>query len=276
MLSGKVACGEYNIPVVDFKLLVNGTADQRSQAIRDLGRACEDWGFFMVINHGVHEALKEAVMKAFIEVLSFPEEETAEYLEAASMDPIQIGTGYYSATDEAQHLRHYLKMFVHPEFHCPAKPKKLRDVAAKFATQTRHLMQQLAMAISESLGLHDSRIPQALNIDSSIQMLAQNHYPAYTGTEGVATALPPHTDPGIFALIFQNGVDGLQVQHNGQWILATPVPGAFFVLAGDQLEIVTNERYRAVIHRAVIGHEQARTSVISMLAPCPDAVIEPV
>jgi isopenicillin N synthase-like dioxygenase len=36
------------IPVVDLDVLANGDADQRSEAIRHLGRACEDWGFFMV------------------------------------------------------------------------------------------------------------------------------------------------------------------------------------------------------------------------------------
>jgi hypothetical protein len=40
--------GSGGIPFVDFDVLVNDAADQRAQAIRDLGRACEDWGFFMV------------------------------------------------------------------------------------------------------------------------------------------------------------------------------------------------------------------------------------
>jgi hypothetical protein len=39
---------EDGIPVVDLDVLANGEADQRSEAIRDLGRACAEWGFFMV------------------------------------------------------------------------------------------------------------------------------------------------------------------------------------------------------------------------------------
>jgi len=47
--SDVATCGaDGGIPVVDFDVLVNGTADRRAWAIRDLGRACEDWGFFMV------------------------------------------------------------------------------------------------------------------------------------------------------------------------------------------------------------------------------------
>ena len=38
-----------SIPVIDFSLLTSGNPDQRSKAIQDLHRACEEWGFFMVI-----------------------------------------------------------------------------------------------------------------------------------------------------------------------------------------------------------------------------------
>ncbi|RLM58058.1 Flavonol synthase/flavanone 3-hydroxylase [Panicum miliaceum] len=152
--------GSGGIPVVDFDVLVNDAADQRAQAIRDLGRACEDWGFFMVINHGVPESLQEAVTEACEELLASPEEEKARYTAAGPMDP--------------------------------------------------------------------------------------------------------------------NGVDGLEVKHGGRWLLAKPHPGALFVLAGDQLEIVSNEKYKAVVHRAVVGGEKERISFVSMVAPCLDAVVEPV
>ncbi|CAO2191819.1 unnamed protein product [Urochloa humidicola] len=92
--------GDDGIPVVDFDVLVNGAADQRAQAIRDLGRACEDWGFFMVINHGVPEELKEAMMETSKELFGLPEEEKAEHLEAGPMDPTRIGTGFFSSTHQ--------------------------------------------------------------------------------------------------------------------------------------------------------------------------------
>jgi hypothetical protein len=42
---------EEPIPVIDFSLLAYGTPDQRSTIIQELGRACKDWGFFMVIKY---------------------------------------------------------------------------------------------------------------------------------------------------------------------------------------------------------------------------------
>ncbi|EMS54532.1 Flavonol synthase/flavanone 3-hydroxylase [Triticum urartu] len=148
------------IPVVDLAVLLNGDAGERSQAIRHLGRACQHWGFFMVTNHGVPEALQSAMMDACRELFGLPPEEKAEFMDAGPMDP--------------------------------------------------------------------------------------------------------------------NAVDGLQVMHDGRWLLAKPIPGAFFVIAGDQLEIVSNGRYKGVLHRALVDREQARMSCVSLIGPCLDAVVEPV
>lgn len=42
------------------------------------------------------------------------------------------------------------------------------------------------------------------------------------------------------------------------------------------VQIVSNGRYKAVIHRAVVGGEQERMSVVSMVSPSMDTVVEPV
>ena len=39
---------------------------------------------------------------------------------------------------------------------------------------------------------------------------------------------------------------------------------------------MSNGRYKGVLHRAVVGGERARMSVVSMISPCLDAVVEPV
>lgn len=39
---------EDSIPTIDFSLLTTGTPHQRSKVVNELGKACHDWGFFMV------------------------------------------------------------------------------------------------------------------------------------------------------------------------------------------------------------------------------------
>ncbi|VAI27308.1 unnamed protein product [Triticum turgidum subsp. durum] len=157
-------CSEDGIPVVDLAVLVNGDAGERSQAVRHLGRACQDWGFFMVTNHGVPEALQSALMDACSELFSLPPEQKQEHTDAGPMDPVRVGTGFNSAVDGARYWRDYVKMFAHPELHCPAKPDSLRGVAAEYAARTRGLLLELTAAISESLGLHVGRIAERLDL----------------------------------------------------------------------------------------------------------------
>jgi isopenicillin N synthase-like dioxygenase len=111
-----------------------------------------------------------------------------------------------------------------------------REIAAEYATHTRGLLLGLTTAISDSLGLDGGRIAGALNLENCFQILVGNHY-SPAGPDVGAIGLPAHSDHGLLTLLFQNGVDGLQVKHNGRWLLAKPIPGSFFVIAGDQLEV---------------------------------------
>lgn len=37
-----------SIPIIDFTLFTSGNPDQMSKVIQELGKACEEWGFFVV------------------------------------------------------------------------------------------------------------------------------------------------------------------------------------------------------------------------------------
>lgn len=39
---------EHSIPTIDFAQLTTSSPDLRSKAIQEIGRACEEWGFFQV------------------------------------------------------------------------------------------------------------------------------------------------------------------------------------------------------------------------------------
>ncbi|KAL8483236.1 hypothetical protein ACS0TY_026064 [Phlomoides rotata] len=53
-----------SFPVVDFSALSAADPDQRSKAIHVLCKACEEWGFFILVNHGVPEELMNATFSA--------------------------------------------------------------------------------------------------------------------------------------------------------------------------------------------------------------------
>ncbi|CAD6264564.1 unnamed protein product [Miscanthus lutarioriparius] len=262
--------GTTGIPVVDLDALVNGAAEQRAQAVRDVGRACQDWGFFMHDMEGgqprgaggsqrsVYGGVRGAVQLTGGGEGGVP----GGRADGARARRLRLLRGRRRRPVLAGLLQD-VRAIAHPELHCPATPAKLREVATEYAATTRRLLLSLSTAVSE-----------AMRLESCFQILVANRYPPYTAGPGLG--LPEHSDHGFLTLLFQNGVDGLQVHHGGRWLLATPLPGAFFVIAGDQLEIVSNGRYKGVLHRAVVGGERARMSMVSMISPCLDTVVKPV
>lgn len=60
--------GEVNIPVIDL-LGVMGKAEEEA-----VGRACREWGFFQVVNHGVNPELMRAAREGWREFFHLPME----------------------------------------------------------------------------------------------------------------------------------------------------------------------------------------------------------
>ncbi|KAI6678382.1 hypothetical protein NL676_039178 [Syzygium grande] len=263
-----------SIPVIDFTLLSSSNPDQRSKAVSDLTKACEDWGFFMLINHGVPENQMKATVEALMGFFDLTEEEKSEFEGKHVLDPIRYGTSFKASVDKVFLWRDFLKMTVHPEFHCPHKPEGLSKVLAEYSGALRKLVRELLMGISEGLGLEPGYIDEAMNMDSSLQILAANLYPACPQPE-LAMGLPSHSDYGLLTILMQNGVGGLEVYHDGKWVKADLIPNAFVVNTADQLEIMSNGKYKSVLHRAIVNNKVARLSIPFSTGPSPDTVVVP-
>ncbi|KAK3420120.1 hypothetical protein EUGRSUZ_G00915 [Eucalyptus grandis] len=263
-----------SIPVIDFSLLSSSNPDQRSKAISDLAKACQDWGVFMLINHGVPESQMKATVDALMGFFDLTEEEKNKFLGKHVLDPIIYGTSFKASVDKVLLWRDFLKMMVHPKFHCPPEPEGLSEVLAEYTGELRKLARELLKAISESLGLGPGYIDEAMNMDSSLQILAANLYPPCPQPE-LAMGLPSHSDYGLLTILMQNDIGGLQVNHGGKWFKVDPIPNAFVVNTADQLEIMSNGKYKSVLHRAVLNNKTTRISIPFSIGPSPNTVVVP-
>ncbi|KAI4297448.1 hypothetical protein L6164_037339 [Bauhinia variegata] len=114
------------IPVIDFSLLISGNPKERSKAIKDLGKACEEWGFFLLINHGIPENVKNSMLEYVEQFFKLPEEEMRKFQGKNVMDPVRCGTRSLNNGPGRTISRGYIKLIVHPEFHFPDKPAGYR------------------------------------------------------------------------------------------------------------------------------------------------------
>ncbi|RRT31783.1 hypothetical protein B296_00053982 [Ensete ventricosum] len=94
-----------------------------------------------------------------------------------------------------------------------------------------------------------------------------------------------HTDSTLLTLLFQSNTSGLQVlqvvgdngrDRTARWVTVPPMPGALIVNVGDLFQILSNGRYRSVVHRAVVNRTSHRLSVAYMCGPPADSKVEPI
>ncbi|WRX15632.1 Non-hem dioxygenase N-terminal domain - like 7 [Theobroma cacao] len=89
-----------SIPTIDFSHLTSNNPDERSKVLQELGEACQDWGFFMVINHGVPESMMKAIIEACRGFFELTEEEKQEFEGKHVLDPIRCGTSFNVSVDK--------------------------------------------------------------------------------------------------------------------------------------------------------------------------------
>ncbi|KAJ0026300.1 hypothetical protein Pint_09065 [Pistacia integerrima] len=262
------------IPVIDFSLLTSSSPEVRSIIINDLREACQKWGFFKVINHGVPEILMKEMMEECKNFFDLTEEEKGEFEGKHVLDPIRSGTSFNASVEKVFCWRDFLKVFVHPQFHSPTKPCGFREISEEYCKRTREVARELLKGISESLGLEASYIDKTLNLNSGLQLLIANLYPPCPQPD-LAMGLPPHSDHGLLTLLTQNGIGGLQLQHNSKWVNVDAPPNSFLVNTGDHIEILSNGKYKSVVHRAIVNSKSTRISLAIANGPSLDTVVCP-
>jgi isopenicillin N synthase-like dioxygenase len=85
-----------------------------------------------------------------------------------------------------------------------------------------------------------------------------------------------HTDSGALTVLMQDEHPGLEVLRHGRWSLVRPVAGALTINIGDIVQVWSNDRYKAALHRVVVAdprHE--RYSIPFFLNPSYETTYEP-
>ncbi|PON40565.1 Oxoglutarate/iron-dependent dioxygenase [Trema orientale] len=269
---------DLNIPVIDFAQLHGST---RSQVISSLAKACQEYGIFQLVNHGIEADVIHRMVDVSTRFFDLPSNERSKYMSKDMFSPVRYGTSFNQNNDKVFCWRDFLKLSCHPCLpevlpHWPSSPVDLREAAVNFSKSTKFLYLMLMEAILESLGLkmgETSRDDDDINNgkdgsikfeDQGSQLIVVNCYPSCPEPE-LTLGMPPHSDYGLLTLLLQDAqVEGLQIQHEGRWITVKPLLNSFVVNVGDHLEIFSNGKYKSVLHRVVVNSSKSRISVASL------------
>ncbi|KAK1288529.1 Thebaine 6-O-demethylase [Acorus calamus] len=258
------------IPTIDFSLLTSGDPLQRSDAVRELGRACEDWGFFMVMNHGVPERLCEGMLEACQDFFDLPEDEKKEYSGKHVLDPIRCGTSFNPAVEKVRCWRDYFKVFVHPHFHSPEKPPGFREVSSEYVTRIRGVVKELLKGVCASLGLESNYMEKALEMDEAgLQILIGNLYPPCPQPH-LSMGLPPHSDHGLLTVLSRT-----ESMASKSGMTTNGSTSSTSLVRYLSTSIISNGKYKSVLHRAVVNGTMTRISIAVAHGPSMDTVVAP-
>ncbi|MCD7451058.1 aconitate hydratase [Datura stramonium] len=143
----------------------------------------------------------------------------------------------------------------------------------EFATKLEKLAEQLLDLLCENLGLEQGYLKKCFNGTKGPTFGTKvANYPPCPKPQ-LIKGLRAHTDAGGIILLFQDDkVSGLQLLKDAQWIDVPPMPHSIVVNIGDQLEVITNGKYKSVEHRVIGQTNGNRMSIASFYNPGSDAI----
>ena len=259
-----------NFPVVNMEQL-NG--EERAATMDKINDACENWGFFELVNHGISLELMDKVEKLTKEHYRksmeqrFKEMVASKGLEAVNSEIEDLD---WESTFFLRHLPHSNISQI------PDLDRDYREAMKEFAVELEKLAELLLDLLCENLGLEKGYLKKAFygskgpNFGTKV-----SNYPPCPKPD-LIKGLRAHTDAGGIILLFQDDkVSGLQLLKDGQWVDVPPMHHSIVINLGDQLEVITNGKYKSVMHRVIAQPDGNRMSLASFYNPGDDAFICP-
>ncbi|EYU41904.1 hypothetical protein ABFS82_10G015500 [Erythranthe guttata] len=268
-----------NIPVVDVSGLYSGDADLRRKTAAEIDEACREWGFFQAVNHGVSHDLMRRTREVWREFFELPLAEKQMY---ANSPTTYEGYGSRLGVEKGMSLDwsdyfflNYLPARLRDQNKWPSPPVSCRELVEEYSKQVVELCGKLMKIFSINLGLKEDYLLEAFGGEGLGACMRVNYYPKCPQPD-LTLGLSSHSDPGGMTLLFPDeNVSGLQVRRGENWLTVTPLPNAFIVNLGDQLQVLSNAKYKSVEHRVIVNSERERVSLAFFYNPRGDMVIKP-
>eukprot|EP01018_Ginkgo_biloba_P036003 Gb_24113 [translate_table: standard] len=266
------------IPLIDLSNLEE--PQLRQKMLKEIADACEEWGIFQVVNHGISEELIQRLQTVGKQFFDLPQEEKEAYANNAGAGIVEgYGTKLAHNIDgKMEWIDYYFHMLwppSHRNFNTwPKNPPSYIEVTDEYGRRLLEVVNKLLAVLSINLGLQESALKGELGGENLEMEMKINYYPTCPQPE-LALGVESHTDMSALTVLIPNDVPGLQVYKDGNWVTADYVPNALVIHIGDQLQILSNGKYKSVLHRSVVNKDKVRMSWPVFCTPPPNAVIGP-
>lgn len=270
------------VPVIDIAPYLAGTPEGKRSVAEQIGRACREIGFYVIVGHGVDPGLVEqvdTVSRAFFD-LPLAEKmklhvgtapgavgyaavgDTALAYTRGQVAPPDLNESFQIAkvdvTDDAYFQSEAARGLV-PRNRWPERPAALKPLYTSYYLRMGELAKDLLRLSALALDLPETYFDD--KIDRHISRLNVRLYP-----EQKVAPLPgqlraaAHTDYGTVTILRPGDtVGGLQVaDSDGNWHDVPSIPNSFVINQGDLMARWTNDRWISTLHRVANPPEEAR------------------
>ncbi|CAN1235827.1 Flavonol synthase/flavanone 3-hydroxylase [Linum perenne] len=235
---------------------------------------------FQIVNHDIPTDLIARLQDVGRQFFELPLEDKEAYSnDAASGNFEGYGTKMLKQPDEKIEWIDYFFHLAAPPSKVnrrfwPRQPPSYSEVTEEYTREIVNLTDKILQLLSEALGLKPGALKSSLGGDEIEAEMKINHYPPCPQPE-LALGVEAHTDMSALTLLVPNEVAGLQVWKDGNWVAVDYVPGSILVHVGDQIEVLSNGKYKAVLHRTTVNKERTRMSWAMFMTPPHDKEVGP-
>lgn len=253
---------------IDYREITAG------RGLDGLDRACREWGFFELRNHPFSSDLRSGMLEAMQRFFSQSSEEKRRCERTADNH-----WGFYDR-ELTKNVQDWKELFdVGPEFgRCvPQWPDSLpgfKEVTETYYQCCESVALQLVRCIGAALGGDGEAL--ARGFEDHTSYLRLNYYPLCKNPAPADTPTGPpvghlgishHSDAGAVTVLLQDGRVGLQVEKEGQWYTVATERGSIIINIGDVVQVWSNDRYKAPLHRVLASNSHTRYSAPFFLNP---------
>ena len=266
------------IPTLSLKELL--TRDQQPA----LTAACEQLGLFYLVDHGMDAAHTAALLDAMSMLFHLPAERK-QRIARTRHNP----WGFYDK-ELTKNRRDWKQIWdIGPtragaDAQWPDLPG-FEPVVREHYTRCEALAAQLLSALARCMHAEPEQLLPAFAEHTSFLRL--NYYPpcptpapAHVKAQASHNAagnlgISHHTDAGALTVLVQDEQPGLQVEQDGRWLTVEPQPGALVINIGDIVQVWSNDRFRAPLHRVLASRDAQRFSAAFFFNPSYDCNYAP-
>lgn len=283
-----------DLEILDFGHYEDG-ASARQGLVEQVHKAMTTQGFFVIVNHGISEALITRMVDIGHTILTRTPDEEKERLKADI-----LGKGEYpgfkprghwksggpKGVDQIENFNVNRDMTLHEQ---PTVLEPFRDEVSGFIeTLHKDVLYKILRLFASALHIPDEEYFVKLHAyerhDESwfrwMEYYGNKDDPSSSSNDNKSLWLVGHQDLSALSLLFSQPMTTLQVrdyEDDSQWKFVPHIPGAIIVNAGEPMMWWTGDYFKAAVHR-VIGppaDQQGfdRSSTFYFVVPNDDVVI---